>query len=61
LRLDKSDEVEFARQRASVLGVNFKVTARASIDIAGDITKIANSQVPPPPTSAWHAWNVKLT
>ena len=45
LRLDKSDAVEFARQRASVLDVSFKVTARASADIADDLTKIANSRV----------------
>lgn len=45
LRLDKSDAVEFARQRASVLDVTFKVTARASANIADDLTKIANSRV----------------
>jgi hypothetical protein len=45
LRLDKSDAVEFARQRASVLGVTFKVTARASADISAELAKIANSRV----------------
>jgi len=45
LRLDKSDEVEFARQRASVLDVRFKATARASTNIAADLIKFSNSRV----------------
>ncbi len=45
LRLDKSDVVEFARQRALMLGVNFKVTARTSADVATDLIKAANSRV----------------
>jgi hypothetical protein len=45
LRLDKSDVVEFARQRALMLGVNFKVTARTSADLATDLIKAANSRV----------------
>jgi hypothetical protein len=48
LRLDKSDVVEFARQRALMLGVNFKVTARASVDLPADLIKIANARVHEP-------------
>lgn len=55
MRLDKSDAVEFARQRASVLGLNFKVTAKASTRIDRDLTKIANSKVTKTDCSARHS------
>jgi hypothetical protein len=46
MKLEKLDAVEFARQRAAVLNVNFRIITRSSANISVDLAKIANSRVP---------------
>ncbi len=44
-RLDKSDTVVFAKQRASMLDMKVKIVTNGSLNVPNDLCEIANTKV----------------